>query len=427
MKYLILTFSIFSTVCSAQSYVGHGWAKTSVNAVVFRKNSLVTHNNIQYVSYYDSSGYVVLAKRNLPNGAWMVKQTRYRGNVADAHNSISMMVDGDGYLHLAWDHHNNPLNYCKSVAPGSLELTSKLTMVGNEENELTYPEFHRLPSGDLIFLYRSGESGSGNLVINRYDVELKKWFCIQKNLIDGEGERNAYWQLCTDQQGTLHLSWVWRETPDVSTNHDLCYARSRDNGTTWENSTGKKYELPITSNSAEYAFRIPQFSDLINQTSIYADEIGNPFIATYWREQNSSVPQYQLVYHDGTKWQHEQVSERETSFSLAGRGTKKIPISRPQVVIDRTTVVVVFRDTERGSKVSIAVKKQNQNEWRCEDITDYSVDDWEPSYDTELWREKKQLHLFVQSVGQGDGETTAERKPQPVYILPVDLKKNNTK
>lgn len=421
MRYLLLPFIILSNVCFAQSYVGDGWAKTSVNAVVFRKNSVVTHNNIQYVSYYDSSGHVVLAKRNLPDGTWTVQQTGYKGNVLDAHNSISMMVDGDGYLHLAWDHHNNPLNYCKSVKPGSLELTSKLTMVGNEENEITYPEFHKLPSGDLIFLYRSGESGRGNLMMNRYDVKLKKWFRVQENLIDGEGERNAYWQFCTDKQGTLHLSWVWRETPDVSTNHDLCYARSKDNGKTWENSKGEKYGLPITSKSAEYAFYIPQSSDLINQTSIYVDETGNPFIATYWREQSSSIPQYQLIYNDGKKWQHEQVGERKTSFSLSGQGTKKIPVSRPQVVIKGTTVVLIFRDVERGSKVSVAIKELNQDEWKYEDVTNYSVDDWEPSYDTELWKEKKQLHLFVQSVGQGDGETPEERKPQPVYVIPVEL------
>lgn len=106
---------------------------------------------------------------------------------------------------------------------------------------------------------------------------------------------------------------------------------------------------------------------------------------------------------------------------MSGQGTKKIPVSRPQVVIKGTTVVLIFRDVERGSKVSVAIKELNQDEWKYEDVTNYSVDDWEPSYDTELWKEKKQLHLFVQSVGQGDGETPEERKPQPVYVIPVEL------
>ena len=44
-------------------------------------------------------------------------------------------------------------------------------------------------------------------------------------LIDGEGERNAYWQMYVDKAGVIYLSWVWRETQLVETNHDLCYAR----------------------------------------------------------------------------------------------------------------------------------------------------------------------------------------------------------
>ena len=77
---------------------------------------------------------------------------------------------------------------------------------------------------------------------------------MQDVLIDGEKERNAYWQLYIDNANTIHVSWVWRETPDVATNHDLCYACSHDGGVTWEKSTGEKYRLPITVRNAEYVW-----------------------------------------------------------------------------------------------------------------------------------------------------------------------------
>ena len=32
------------------------------------------------------------------------------------------------------------------------------------------------------------------------------------NLVSGEGKRNAYWQAVTDKKGTIHISWVWRES-----------------------------------------------------------------------------------------------------------------------------------------------------------------------------------------------------------------------
>jgi hypothetical protein len=50
---------------------------------------------------------------------WEINRTRYSGNVKDAHNSISIMVDGDGYLHMAWNEHNTKLHYCKSTQPES--------------------------------------------------------------------------------------------------------------------------------------------------------------------------------------------------------------------------------------------------------------------------------------------------------------------
>lgn len=400
--------------------VGKGYSQTSVNTTVFRNNSLVTQGNEQYISYYDAEGFLVLGKRKLDSEQWALHRTQYQGNVKDAHNIISMMLDGDGYIHISFDHHGQKLNYCRSLAPYSLELGDKESMTGVDEEDVTYPEFYPLTGGDLLFAYRSGASGRGNLVMNRYSAKDRKWSRVQDILIDGENKRNAYWQLYVDEQGTIHLSWVWRETWLVETNHDLCYARSTDNGVTWEKSTGEKYNLPIRQDNAEYACRIPQNSELINQTSMSADAKGNPYIASYWRSQDSDVPQFRIVWNDGKNWQNRQVSDRKTSFSLKGGGTKMIPISRPRIVVQDNEIFYVFRDEERGSKVSLAhAKNVIKGKWTTTDLTDFPVDAWEPSHDTELWKNKKQLHLFVQQTKQGDGERTVEFEPQPIYVLEV--------
>lgn len=244
-------------------------------------------------------------------------------------------------------------------------------MIGNEEEDVTYPEFHLLADGGLLFVYRSGASGRGNMVMNRYDVKSRKWERVQDVLVDGENERNAYWQLYVDQSGTIHLSWVWRETWHVETNHDLCYARSFDGGRTWYKTNGQKYELPIRLGNAEYACRIPQNAELINQTSMSTDAGGHPYIATYWRNPDSDVPQYRIVWHDGVNWHNRQVSERKAPFSLKGGGTKMIPMSRPRMVVDNGEVYYLFRDQERGSKVSMYYTKDIQfGEWHVKDLTD---------------------------------------------------------
>lgn len=404
------------------SVVGRGWANNSVNTVVFRKNSLVSLGNTQYIAYYNKDSYVVLGKRILPAGKWTLKRTIYKGNTADAHNAISIMVDGAGFLHLAWDQHNNTLRYCRSIGPGSLEMTDKIPMTGKLENHVTYPEFYRLPDGNLVFLYRDGASGKGNLVINSYNIHSRQWKQLHNNLIDGQEQRSAYWQACTDKHGSLHISWVWRETADVASNHDLCYAVSADGGATWMKSTGEKYRLPITVASAEYVCRIPEKTALINQTSMYADDEGHPFVAGYWQEQTDSVPQYHVIYNIGQYWKVLNLAFRKTAFTLGGTGTKRVPISRPQIVSWKKGrsygAALIFRDEERGNGVSVATSNNvNENKWLVRDLLKQNTGSWEPSYDTEWWKQKKALYLFLQFTDQKDSEGKADIAPQPVQIL----------
>lgn len=165
----------------------------------------------------------------------------------------------------------------------------------------------------------------------------------------------------------------------VETNHDLCYACSSDGGKTWQKSNGETYNLPIREANAEYACRIPQNSELINQTSMSADTEGHPYIVTYWRDTDSTIPQYRLVWHDGINWHNRPIMNRTQAFSLKGGGTKMIPISRPRIAVDKGRAFFLFRDAERGSKVSMAYTADlKSGEWQVTDLTDFSVDAWEP-------------------------------------------------
>ena len=167
------------------------------------------------------------------------------------------MTDGKGYLHVAFDHHGHPLKYARSISPGSLHLGELQPMTGVDEGHVTYPEFYAIKGGDLLFAYRSGSSGNGNLVLNRYNTKKGKWKRVQDVVIDGENARNAYWQMYVDAAGTIHLSWVWRDTPNVATNHNLAYARSKDGGKIWTKSTGEKSKLPLTASNTEHPYLLP--------------------------------------------------------------------------------------------------------------------------------------------------------------------------
>jgi hypothetical protein len=402
------------------SRVGIGWARSSVNTVVFRTGSIVSHGDVQYTAYYDDSAHVVLAKRRLRDTAWTTVRTTYTNDVTDAHNAISLAVDGSGVLHVAWAEHNKALHYARAVRAGSLELTEPLPMTGRREEQVTYPQFYSLPGGDLLFVYRDGRSGSGDVLLDRYDVRQHAWRVVQHPLIAGEGHRNAYVnRMAFDARGGWHVSWVWRESPDVATNHDVMYANSADEGRTWRTSSGATYALPISASTAEIAWRVPQNSELINQTSMAVDGAAHPLIATYWRAADSEVPQLQLVWHDGVRWHASQVGARTLPFRLSGGGTKRIPISRPLVLAGRKgAVYVVFRDEERGGGITVArAGDPSHARWSLTELLASPVGQWEPTHDADLWRRLGRLSLFVQRVGQGDGEVLEDVAAQSVSIL----------
>lgn len=413
------TFLFFScnSIKIAESEVGLGWSSNSVNTVIFRSDAVTSFQDYQFTAYYDPEGHLVLAKRKLNEDSWQTLVTQYKGNVKDAHNSISLAVDGEGFLHLSWDQHNTRLRYTKSLKPLSLELGDELTMTGQQEERVTYPEFHNLPNGNLLFFYRSGESGRGNMVINLYDVKTSAWIQVQNNLLDGKNTSSAYWQATVDRNGSIYLSWVWRETWDVETNHDMCYAVSHDNGKTWEKSTGVKYVLPITQESAEVVWEIPQNSSLINQTSMTVDEEGNPYIATYW--DNNGIPQYKVVYLKNGVWKLLNTDFHKKPFQLGGGGTKSIPFSRPEILTSDSMVYLLFRDEERHNKITLAYTNTDHVAWKLMDIGNNSVGQWEPNFDKALWNKQKTLHIFSQHVIQVDGEGLATREPQPVYIIQI--------
>jgi hypothetical protein len=405
------------------SEIGLGWARSSVNAVVFRTASLASHDDTQYAAYYDDSARVVLAKRRIGSTTWTRSRTPYTNNVSDAHNAIAIAVDGSGVLHVAWAEHDRALHYARSVRAGSLVLGPRERMTGLREERVTYPQFYTLPGGDLLFAYRDGQSGRGDVLLDRYDVRRRTWRVLQHPLISGEGKRNAYVnQLAIDARGGWHLSWVWRESPDVASNHDVLYAHSPDEGRSWRTSSGAAYALPITAQTAEVAWPVPQGSELINQTSGAVDREGRPVIATYWRDAGSEVPQLRLVWHDGARWRASRVGERTLAFRLSGGGTKRIPLSRPQVLVGRSgDVIVVYRDQERGGGITVARSSDPARaRWTLRELWSPSVGQWEPTYDIDRWRRERRLSLFVQPVGQGDGESLEDLPAQPVSVLDWD-------
>ena len=145
---------------------------------------------------------------------------------------------------------------------------------------------------------------------------------LDKPLTDGEGERNAYFDgPVQGPDGWFHLAWVWRESPDAATNHDLSYARSKDLRH-WENAAGKPLTLPIRMTDGVIVDPVPQNGGMINgNTRVGFDDKGRVTISYHKHDAAGNTQPWNARLENGDM---EILSDRPTGHgagisAVAGR------------------------------------------------------------------------------------------------------------
>ena len=304
--------------------------------------ALYTKGNYQYVAYYDTAHQMVLASRKLNQKKWSYKSLDTKVPW-DSHNYISLLVDGAGYIHVVGNMHSSPLVYFKSAKPWDISSMQALhKMTGKEEDVTTYPEFMYGPKGETIFHYRYGRSGNGYEVFNELNVSSQTWSrLLDKPLIDGEGERNAYMQgPILGPDGYFHLLWVWRETPDCSSNHTLSYARSKDL-LHWESVNGEKAGFPITlKDSCLVVDNTPEKGGLINIGIKLGFDSSNRVIVGYHKYDDKGNTQLYLSRNEGGNWNSVKQTNWDYRWDFKGGGTivNELLIDAPVVKDGKVTM-----------------------------------------------------------------------------------------
>lgn len=295
---------------------------------------LLTNGNRQYIAYYNASRNMVVGQRNLSDPEFSLtvllatsRETSEGTSTVlgwDSHNSVTLGVDRDGYIHLSGNMHVNPLTYFKSTAPNDIStLKQEMHMTGQNENRCTYPHFMNTREGDLLFHYRDGGSGNGNEIYNIYSCATKQWTrLLDTPLTDGLGLMNAY-----QTQPTLladnwyHVYWVWRDTPDCSTNHDLSYIKSPDLKN-WFNAFGEPVKLPVTPNDKTVIVDpIPVKGGIINlAASLCFDNEGKPIFAYHKYDKDGNL-QFYTARLSGKKWEIKQLTNWDYRWEFSGGGS----------------------------------------------------------------------------------------------------------
>jgi hypothetical protein len=219
--------------------------------------------------------------------------------------------------------HAVPLKYFRSEKPwdgGTFARVDRL--IGTQEGRVTYPQFFRGPQKELIFTYRDGGSGNGNQIYDVYDTAGRRWErLLDAPLTDGEGRRNAYFDgPVRGPDGWYHMAWVWRESPDAASNHDLSYARSRDLRH-WETSAGAPLRLPITLRTSEIVDPVPVHGGMINgNTRLGFDTRGRVTISYIKYDAAGNTQPWTARLENGV-WQKHQITDWPWRWDFGGGGS----------------------------------------------------------------------------------------------------------
>ncbi len=284
---------------------------------------LLTDRNRQYVAYYDARRRMTVAMRALESKQWRYKVLP--SNVGwDSHNSITMVLDEAGHVHLSGNMHCVPLIYFRTTRPRDIGTFEQVrSMVGPNERRCTYPRFMRGADGELIFHYRDGGSGRGNEIYNVYDLRSKTWRrLLDTPLTDGRGRMNAYAHgPVRGPDGRFHLCWMWRDTPDCRTNHHISYARSPDL-VCWETAGGKPVKLPITiETEGVIVDPVPSGKGLINMGFGVGFDAAKRPIVTYHNYDATGNSQVYNARWEGGRWKIHQTSDWKYRWSFGGGGS----------------------------------------------------------------------------------------------------------
>jgi len=321
--------------------------------------ALVTAGDRQCVGFYDADRRLTVAVRSLDEPTWaFVPLPRTTG--WDSHNSIAMAVDRAGFVHLAADMHCSPLVYFRSRHPLDEGFTGDSfeplhQMTGDRESRVTYPVFMPDANGDLVFMYRHGSSGDGDQILNRYDTASRAW----RRLLDepltrgrrGAETMNAYFEgPVRGPDGFFHLVWVWRDTPDCDTCHDVCYARSRDL-VRWERSDGSPLDLPITADTCEVVDPVPPGQGLINGLVRIGFDARHRPVLSYHAYDEAGRSQIRAARLEDGRWRIHQTSRWSHRWEFGGGGSIgfEVGIGPVEVADDGTLVQDHSSSAGRGT------------------------------------------------------------------------------
>ena len=295
---------------------------------------LLTHKGHQFIAFYDADRKMTVGQRRLEEasfqlfrleGTWLEARGRLSTDIAwDSHNSVTMAIDRNDHIHLSGNMHVDPLIYFRTKEPLDVSTFERVDhMVGENETRCTYPVFMKGPNEELVFRFRDGSSGNGVDYYNQYDEAKEAWSrLVNVPILDGMDAMNAYARMPElGPDGRDHMIWMWRDTPDCATNHDISYASSPDL-VNWVAGDGSPLGLPITVKApSSIVDPVPPGGGLINMCqSLGFDSLHRPIVSYHKHDGEGNTQAYASRLENGS-WKVYQLSDWDYRWEFGGGGS----------------------------------------------------------------------------------------------------------
>lgn len=320
--------------------------------------ALLTDGNRQYVGWYDGDHQMTIAQRTLPSGPW--KYCRLDEFIDwDPHCYITMTKNSQGCLLVSGNMHMDPLVLFTTDDTGEISTLRRISPVTDPSKEVstTYPKFLTLADGRMLFHYRDGRSGDGVEIYTVQNPDGSFSPYLDTPLIDGTTggyNMSAYMTGPTmGPDGCYHMAWVWRDSGNADTCHDLSYAYSMDLKE-WYGSDGSQVKLPIDFTMKKLIVDPVPAHGGINNSGITLgfDSSSRPMIGYYKFDENGHTNVY-VARLEGNGWNIKKVSDTQWRWYFTGTGTliKQFTIGEPVVEQDGEITIWYRRYEEDGTKV----------------------------------------------------------------------------
>lgn len=394
--------------------LGPAWAGSSVNCVPFRVSGLLTRRGLRYCAYYDPSGNVVVA-RVAPGDRAVSRHILANPRPPfDAHRAISLGLDCEGHLHLAFGAHDSTLLVARSNGPDfDSGFPGAVPLDDEAGRRVTYPMFLSPPgTGELILLFRDGSAADGELRVKRFDATARRWRDDPQPVITGRetslSPAGPYLNTpAYGPDGEIALFIVWRiksdTDPEAVSNTGIDCVVSKNGFRALTTAVGEPLPLPVSRASPTRIIPVPPDASLMNQGTAAVRPDGAAMVLTYW-DDGDGVPQYRLGWQDRGAWRGSTASRFRTPFRLHGPGTLALPHSRPEIVVGRGgRVLIVFRSREYGGRLallSLEPPDYGLESARCHILVDEDLGFYEPVLDRSAWAQDGTLLVYVQRCEQ---------------------------